>query len=131
LVPNVTGTSRSFGLPEAIGAPVSGGNKDQLAAYLNWMVQPEIMAANYKALGVLPTRLSVLDQLGKDGSLKEGEVLAAQAAVAEPLFAQGTPGWYSEFSGAVQTALNAAAKGQITVDDAVKQIADAAAAAQE
>ena len=131
LVPNVTGKSRSFGLPEAVGMPVSAENKDQLATYLTWMLQPEVMVANYKTLGVLPTRLSVLASLGKDGSLKEGEILAAQSAVAEPLFAQGTPGWYSEFSGAVQTALNAAAKGQIDVATAMKQIADAAAAAQQ
>ena len=131
LVPNVTGKSRSFGLPEAIGVPVSAENKDQMPTYLTWMLTPEVMIANYKTLGVLPTRLTVLAALGKDGSLKEGDVLAAQAAVAEPLFAQGTPGWYSEFSGAVQTALNAAAKGQIDVTTAMKQIADAAAAAQQ
>ena len=94
-------------------------------------MQPEVMVANYKSLGVLPTRLSVLASLGADGSLKEGDVLAAQAAVAEPLFAQGTPGWYSEFSSAVQTGLNAAAKGQISVADAMQQIADAAATAQQ
>lgn len=131
LVPNVTGKSRSFGLPEAVGVPVSAANKDQAATFLNWMLQPEVMVANYKALGVLPTRLSVLKQLGEDGTLKEGDVLAAQSAVAEPLFAQGTPGWYPEFSAAVQAGLNAAAKGQISVADAVKQIADAAAAAQQ
>ncbi len=131
LVPNVTGKSRSFGLPEAIGMPVSAVNKDQMPTYLTWMLTPAVMVANYKTLGVLPTRLSVLAALGKDGSLREGEVLAAQAAVAEPLFAQGTPGWYSEFSGAVQTALNAAAKGQIDVQTAMTQIADAAAAAQQ
>ena len=131
LVPSVSGVSRSFGLPEAIGVPVSADNKDQAAKYLNWMMQPEVMVANYKSLGVLPTRLPVLSALGKDGSLTEGDVLAAQAAVAEPLFAQGTAGWYSEFSSAVQTGLNAAAKGQITVADAMKQIADAAATAQQ
>jgi len=36
-----------------------------------------------------------------------------------------------EGSGAVQSALNAAAKGQIDVATAMKQIADAAAAAQQ
>ncbi len=131
LVPNVTGKSRSFGLPEAVGLPVSAENKDQLATYLTWMLQPDVMVANYKALGVLPTRLSVLASLGKDGSLKEGEILVAQSAVAELRFAQGTPGWYSEFPGAVQSALNAAAKGQIDVATAMTQIADAAAAAQQ
>ena len=131
LMPNVTGTSRSFGLPEAIGIPVSATNKDQMATFLNWMMKPDVMIANYKLLGILPTRTSVLAQLGKDGTLRDGDVLAAQAAVAEPLFAQGTPSWYPEFSGAVQTALNAAAKGQISVADAVKQIADTAARAQQ
>lgn len=131
LVPNVTGKSRSFGLPGAIGIPVSATNKDQAATFLNWLMKPEVMTANYKSLGLLPTRLSVLAALSKDGTLRDGEVLAAQAAAAEPLFAQGTPGWYSEFSGAVQTALNAAAKGQIDVATAMKQIADAAAAAQQ
>ena len=73
----------------------------------------------------------MLDQLNKQGKLKEGDVLIEQAKVTEPLFAQGTPGWYPEFSGAVATNLNAAAKGQKSVDDAVKAIAQAAAEAQQ
>lgn len=130
LVPNISGKSRSFGLPEAIGVPVSVESKDQIPTYLTWMLTPEVMIAKYKSLGVLPTRISVLTALGKDGSLIEGEVLAAHAAVAELLFAQGMPDWYSELSRAVQTALDAAAKGRIDVAAAMKPIADAAAAAQ-
>lgn len=131
LMPNVNGKSRTFGLPGALGIPVNAENKEQAAAFINWMLDPVTMADNYRLLGNLPTRLSVLETLNKDGKLKEGDVLIAQAGLVEPLFAQGTPGWYPEFSGAVATALNAAAKGQITVDDAVKQIADAAVAAQQ
>lgn len=131
LMPNVNGKSRTFGLPGALGIPVNAENKEQAAGFIQWMLDPATMEANYRLLGNLPTRLSVLKTLNDAGNLKQGDVLIAQAEVVEPLFAQGTPGWYPEFSGAVATALNAAAKGQLTVDQAVAQIADAAATAQE
>lgn len=131
LMPNVNGKSRTFGLPGALGIPVNAENKEQAAGFIQWMLEPATMEANYRLLGNLPTRLSVLKTLNEAGNLKQGDVLIAQAEVVEPLFAQGTPGWYPEFSGAVATALNAAAKGQLTVDQAVAQIAEAAATAQE
>ena len=131
LMPNVNGKSRTFGLPGALGIPMNAENKEQAAGFIQWMLEPATMEANYRLLGNLPTRLSVLKTLNEAGNLKQGDVLIAQAEVVEPLFAQGTPGWYPEFSGAVATALNAAAKGQLTVDQAVAQIADAAATAQE
>ena len=131
LMPNVNGKSRTFGLPGALGIPVNAENKEQAAGFIQWMLDPATMEANYRLLGNLPTRLSVLKTLNEAGNLKQGDVLIAQAEVVEPLFAQGTPGWYPEFSGAVATALNAAAKGQLTVDQAVAQIATAAATAQE
>lgn len=131
LMPNVNGVSRTFGLPGALGIPANAENKEQAAGFIQWMLEPATMAANYRLLGNLPTRLSVLKTLNEAGNLKQGDVLIAQAEVVEPLFAQGTPGWYPEFSGAVATALNAAAKGQLTVDEAVAQIAAAVATAQE
>lgn len=131
LMPNVNGTSRTFGLPGALGIPVNAANKEAARQFILWMLDPKTMADNYRLLGNLPTRLSVLQTLNAEGKLREGDVLIAQASVVEPLFAQGTPGWYPEFSGAVATALNAAAKGQITVDEAVAQIAEAAASAAQ
>jgi multiple sugar transport system substrate-binding protein len=52
-------------------------------------------------------------------------VLVAQSKTVEPLFAQGTPSWYPQFSSAVNTAINGVAKGQMTVGQAMKSIADA------
>jgi len=131
LMPNVSGVSRTFGLPGALGIPVNATDKDGAAAFILWMLEEKTMADNYRLLGNLPTRLSVLRSLNEEGRLAQGDVLIAQAELVEPLFAQGTPGWYPEFSGAVAAALNAAAKEQITVDEAMAQIAEAAAAAQE
>jgi multiple sugar transport system substrate-binding protein len=94
-------------------------------------MQPENQVESYLSLGNLPTRTSVLQKLNADGKLYEGDKLLQQAAVVEPLFAQGTPGWYPQFSSAVATALNQAAKGQLTVDQAVQHIADEAKAAMQ
>lgn len=131
LMPNVSGKTRSFGLPGAAGIPATSQHKEAAAVFVKWMVDPENQIESYGALGNLPTRTSVLQTLNQDGKLASGKVLLEEAAVVEPLFKQGTPGWYPQFSSAVATALNQAAKGQLTVDAAVKQIADQAAEAMK
>ncbi|WP_131114125.1 ABC transporter substrate-binding protein [Lichenihabitans psoromatis] len=123
LMPNVTGKSRTFGLPGAVGIPKASTHKQAAAAFINWLLQPENQAECYTALGNLPTRTSVLTSLNQEGKLAGGSVLIEEAALVEPLFAQGTPGWYPQFSSAAATAINQVAKGQLTVDQAVKQIA--------
>ncbi len=131
LIPNVSGKSRTIGLPGALGVPVSATDKDTAHDFINWMLETDTMVDNYIKLGNLPTRISVMKQLNDAGKLQQGDVLIEQAGLAEPLFTGGTPGWYPEFSSAVATNLNAAAKGQISVDEAVKAIAAAAQEAQE
>lgn len=130
LMPHVGPKSRTFGLPGAVGIPVSAADPEAGLAFVDWLLKPENQMASYAALGNLPTRTSVLEKLNAEGKLASGDVLLQQAALVEPLFAQGTPGWYPEFSSAVASTLNQAAKGQISVDDAVKQIAEAATTAQ-
>ena len=45
-----------------------------------------------------------------------------------PLFPQGAPIWYSQFSSDAQGLLNAAVKGQMSVADALNQLAAKTAA---
>ncbi len=132
LMISTTGTPRSFGLPEAVGIPTNADNAGAAAAFIDWIQQPETQLGAFHTLGNLPPRLSVLESLSNSGELIDGDVLLKQAAYAEPLIAQGTPSWYPEFSAAVASNLNLAAKGQISVQDAVDRIAaEAAAAAQQ
>jgi multiple sugar transport system substrate-binding protein len=58
-------------------------------------------------------------------------VILQQAALVDPLFAQGTPVWYPQFTSAVSSALNQAAKGELTVAQAVAQIAEQAKSAMQ
>lgn len=131
LMISTTGKPRSFGLPEAVGIPSNAKNPGAAAVFINWIQSPETQIGAYNSLGNLPPRLSVLKTLNDAGKLKDGDILLEQAAFAEPLFAQGTPGWYPEFSTAVASNLNLAAKGQITVQQAVNRIADQANAAMK
>ncbi|MBS1183965.1 MAG: extracellular solute-binding protein [Proteobacteria bacterium] len=131
LMPSVTGKSRTIGLPEAVGIPTGAANGKAAEAFIAWVTKPENEIAGYETLGNLPPRLSVLKMLNEQGKLKQGDVLLAQAAVVEPLIAQGTPGWYPQFSTAVASTINQAAKGQLSVDDAVAAIAKAAEDAQK
>ena len=81
--------------------------------------------------GVLPTRTSAFEPLNNDGKLLDGDVLVEQAPTVGPLFPQGTPTWYPQFSSAVNNAINQAVKGDMTVAEAVQSIADETAKAQQ
>jgi len=124
VVPTASGTTRSYGLPEALGIPKVSQNREAAIAFVKWFTSKEFQIENY-ANGVLPTRTSALADLNAAGKLQSGDALVAQSKTVEPLFAQGTPTWYPQFSSAVNTAINGVAKGQVTVDQAMKNIADA------
>jgi multiple sugar transport system substrate-binding protein len=124
VVPTASGVTRSYGLPEALGIPKVSQNQEAAIAFVKWFTSKEFQIQNY-ANGVLPTRTSALSDLNTAGKLQSGDALVAQSKVVEPLFAQGTPTWYPQFSSAVNTAINGVAKGQVTVDQAMQNIANA------
>jgi multiple sugar transport system substrate-binding protein len=121
LVPTVDGKTRSYGLPEALGIPVASEHKDAALAFVKWMTSHDYQIKNFDA-GALPTRTSALIDLNKTGKLASGDTLVAQAPTVGALFDGGTPPWYPEFSSAVNTNLNSAAKGQITLKEAMANI---------
>jgi len=74
-------------------------------------------------LGLMPTRASILDQEIKSNQMPGGPVLLEQAKLLKPLFPQGTPPWYSQFSVTAANLLNAAIKGDKSVKDALNELA--------
>jgi multiple sugar transport system substrate-binding protein len=124
VVPTVSGVTRSYGLLEAVAIPKVSQNREAAIAFVKWFTTKDFQIENYQT-GVLPTRTSALEDLNKAGVLQSGDVLVEQSKTVESLFPQGTPTWYPQFSNAVNTAINAVAKDQITVDQAMQNIADA------
>lgn len=125
LVPTESGETRSFGLPEALAIPKVSQNQEAAIAFVKWFTSREFQKKNV-VNGFLPTRTSALAELNQEGKLNSGDALVAQSKTVEALFPQGTPPWYPQFSSGVNTAINSAAKGQLTVDQAVESIAEAA-----
>lgn len=125
LVPGIDGPGASFGLPEGVGIPVTAEHKDAARAFIEWLVRPETQLKLYK-IGFLPCGESAFDQLAKSGELEGGDVVAEQLAQVKPLFEQGAPTWYSQFSSEAQGLLNSAFKGDISVQEALDQLAERA-----
>jgi len=126
LVPGVSGPQASFGLPEGLSIPVTAKHKEAAAAFIQWWQKPANAISIYEKEGNLPCGASVIKQLSASGDLQGGKVLGAQLKLVKPLFPQGAPVWYSQFSSDAQGLLNAAVKGQMSVGDALSQLASKA-----
>lgn len=124
LVATESGQTRSYGLLEALAVPKASANQGAAIEFVKWFTSKAWQVENY-GNGVLPTRTSALAELNDAGKLISGDALVEESKYVEALFPQGTPTWYPEFSTAVNTNLNSAAKGEITVDQAVANIAKA------
>jgi multiple sugar transport system substrate-binding protein len=125
LMPTVSGKTRSYGLLEALAIPKVSEHKEAALEFIKWFTAKPFQMENYTANGILPTRTSALAALNDAGNLISGAVLVEESKYVEALFPQGTPTWYPQFSSAVNTAINSVAKGEITVDQAMANIADA------
>jgi len=124
LMPSSTGTSRSFGLVEGLAIPQKSKNKEAAAEFIKWWMKGENQAQVFDVVSDLPTRTSVLNSLIQQKKLYDGDVLLEQIKGVGPLFVGGAPEWYPELSRAASTAINQLAKGQLSVGNAAKQIAD-------
>ncbi|HEX5556024.1 MAG TPA: extracellular solute-binding protein [Gaiellales bacterium] len=128
LVPGTSGPGASFGLPEGLSIPVTAKHKEAAAAFIEWWEQPKNAIAIYHTQGSLPCGADALKQLAASGQLQGGDVVNAELPHVAPLFPAGAPIWYEQFSSDAQGLLNAAVKGQMSVGDALNQLAAKAAA---
>lgn len=126
LVPGVTGPGASFGLPEGLSIPVTAHHKAAAAAFIEWWQKSANAVEIYKKEGNLPCGTSVIKQLAAGGTLSGGAVLARELKLVKPLFPQGAPLWYSQFSADAQGLLNSAVKGQTSISSALSQLASKA-----
>jgi multiple sugar transport system substrate-binding protein len=126
-IPGLTKVSPNFSLTDGIGISAFAKEPGAAGEFLKWYVRPQTQLALYESpLALAPVRVSVFNLLVDDGTIQGGPVLKESAASAVPLFPQGTPVWYTQFSLNMAAALNAAGKGSITVDQAARRIIAAA-----
>ena len=132
--PGVDGPGPNLTNADGIGIPMTAKYPKAAAKFIQWFTsrQKQIDFAGGSGkdkviLGyALPSRVSAVDALNEKGTLDGGEVLASLLKKSKPVFPDGAPSWYPEFSRAVYTNLHAAAAGTMTVDQAIKKIGDTA-----
>jgi multiple sugar transport system substrate-binding protein len=132
--PGVTGPGPNMSNPDGIGIPRQAKYPAAAAKFIDWFTSASNQADFAGANGpdkvmtgyFLPSRLAGMTELTQKGKLIGGEQLADLLKnSAKPVFPEGAPSWYPEFSRAVYTNLHAAAAGSMSVADAIKAIADA------
>ena len=126
LVPGVSAPGPTFGLPEGLGIMSTSTHQDAALAFLKWWEQPTTLLALQKSIGLLPCSTSTVGTLVATGKLVGGDTINQELQNVAPLFPQGAPPWYGDFSTKAGSLINAAARGDITVQDALNQLADAA-----
>lgn len=109
-----TGT---FGLPEGLGIPVNSPHKGAAALFIAWWMQTpqQLVAYENPNMGDIPAERYALNTLIQKGQLVDGKELMAILPTVKPLFPQGTPPWYPQFSTDVATMIQSVAEGKSTV----------------
>lgn len=123
LVPGVSEPGATFGLPEGLGIMTTSTHQDAAVAFLKWWEQPRTVLALQKSIGLLPCSTSAVKTLVDSGKLIGGDTINQELQHVAPLFPQGAPPWYSEFSTKAAGLINAAARGDTSVQDALNQLA--------
>ena len=129
--PGVTGTALNVSNPDGIGILKTAKYPAAAAKFIEWFTSAQNQADFAGASGpdkvmpgyFLPSRLTGIQKLADSGNLAGGAQLTAMLKSSRPVFPDGAPDWYPQFSNAVYSNLHAAAVGTMTVDAAIKAIA--------
>jgi len=124
LEPGTTGPGGTIGSPEGLGIMTTSQHKAAAAAFITWWMQPDTLKKLQSTLGLLPCRASVVSDLISSKTLVGGDILSTQLRALKPLFPNGAPTWYNDFSTDASSQLNAAARGDLSVADAIKTLTD-------
>jgi ABC-type glycerol-3-phosphate transport system substrate-binding protein len=133
--PGVTGTGPNMSNPDGIGIPRHAKYPAAAAKFIDWFTSANNQADFAGASGpnkvmpgyFLPSRLAGMTELVQKGKLIGGAQLADLLKnSSKPVFPEGAPSWYPEFSRAVYTNLHAAATGSTSVANALKAMAQTA-----
>jgi ABC-type glycerol-3-phosphate transport system substrate-binding protein len=132
--PGVSGVAPNLSNPDGIGIPRQAKYPAAAAKFIEWFTSAQNQADFAGASGpdkvmpgfFIPSRVTGLSELTSKGKVVEGAQLGNMLKTSVPVFPQGAPAWYPQFSNAVYTSLHAAATGSMSVADAIKTIADTA-----
>lgn len=106
-------------------------NLESAVKFIEWYNTAEAAELAYNELGILPSRKSLLRKFIDEGITAGGEFIFEQAEYGQPVFPAGIPPWFEEWETDVAVQVNQVARGNITIMDALNNIANKALELQE
>ncbi len=125
-VPGANGSSRTYSLLEGIGIPAASEHKEAAAEFIKYINTEEFLKTFFVDYGIFPSSQKVIDSLIESEDIPGGEVVSEVLGTIEPLFPQGAPEWYGTWEGETATIMNQMAKGEMSLEEGLKAIADSA-----
>ncbi len=107
----------TWALDAAIGLSRFSANKDAGWQFIKWYLSPESQRAIFKAVGLVPSRKSVQQALGKEGAIQDFNVMLEQSKYVRQL--PRTAKWWGPWTQGVTEAVRKAAQGQMSPDAAI------------
>lgn len=106
-----TGT---FALTKGLGIPKQSTRKDAAAMFINWWMQTPQLLVMYGAPndGDYPPEAYARNVLIAQHKIFDASVIRQIDPTVKPLFPQGTPPWYPQFSTAVSTMIQSVVEGK-------------------
>jgi multiple sugar transport system substrate-binding protein len=118
---HATGT---FGLPEGMGIPKLSGKQQEAAMFIYWWQQLPQQLAAYEKMGDTPPQRAALTILGHQGKLQAAGAILKILPTVRPLFPNGTPPWYPQFSSDVATMVQSVILGKTKPAAGLARLAD-------
>ena len=112
----------TWSLPAGLGISTYTDYPKAAQQFIEFMIGEEVQLNTYDTHGMFPALRSLFQRLGNEGKIDGYETMAEQAKYLIPL-PYNTP-WYAEFNNEATNALVRAARGEQTVDVAIKALAE-------
>lgn len=123
LVPGKTEPSAyTMALPEAVGVTKFSENKEDAKVFVKWYTSPEVQKEMNRTNSAIPTHNSVLEELIKDGTIKNSGAMLEEAKRITSPFPNGVPSYYAQMSNAMYNGVNKMALGELTPEEAFDEM---------
>jgi multiple sugar transport system substrate-binding protein len=118
LLPEVGNT---WGFPAAIGMSANSANVEPAWEFIQWYVGTQNQIDIYNAVGLIPSRTSVQQQLADEGAIEGYDVIAEQAMHVNELPRYTL--WWGPFTNVVSETILEAAQTGMSADDVIDRLA--------
>lgn len=106
-------------------------NKEAACKFIEWWLVPANAQEIFTRIEVTPTREGALRQLIDEGLFPGGELVFEQSDYGMPVFAAGMPAWFDQWETDAASQINQAARGNLTIEQALQNIANKALELQQ